>query len=278
MTPPGTTVRVQARTGNVGEPDETWSDWSSEQSDPDAATVSAPAGRFVQYRVKLATTDPRHTPELRAVALSFRTSNLAPEIARLDVPDLSTGDGAARQTRLNLRWEATDPNEDDLAFTVYARKEGWPDWIRLNEDPTTEKTMAWDTTAFPSGTYRVKVSASDRPANRPDDAMTRERESVSFLVDHDPPRVAFMPKDRGAVVAMTDDLTRIARAEYAVDGGRWTPIFPDDELFDSTRERITLALPDLAPGVHILMIKASDAAGNVGTGDLLLEVKENAGK
>ena len=105
--PPGTSVTVQSRTGNVGEPDETWSDWSAEQTDPASARVDSPPGRFVQYRVKLATTDPRRTPELRSVALSYRTSNLAPEIARLDVPDLSAADGAVRQTRLNLRWEAT---------------------------------------------------------------------------------------------------------------------------------------------------------------------------
>jgi hypothetical protein len=270
--PPGTSVTVQARTGNVGEPDETWSDWSPEQTDPATARVASPPGRFVQYRVKLATTDPTRTPELRSVALSFRTSNLAPEIARVDVPDLSAADGTVRQSRLNLRWEATDPNDDEVNFTVFVRKEGWPDWIRLNEDPTTERNLAWDTTAFPSGLYRVKVVASDRPSNSPDDALTRERESLSFLVDHDSPNVALTAKSRGAGIALTDDRTRIAKAEYAVDGGPWTPIFPDDGIFDSQREQITLSLPDLAPGTHILMVKATDAAGNIGTGDLLLSV------
>ena len=272
--PPGTSITIQARTGNVSEPDETWSDWSAEQSDPAAARVGSPPGRFVQYRVKLATTDPLRTPELRSVALSFRTSNLSPEIARLDVPDLSAGDGAVRQTRLNLRWEATDPNEDELNFGVFVRKDGWPAWIRLNEDPITERNYAWDTTAFPSGLYRVKVVASDRPSNSPDDVLTRERESLSFLVDHDPPRVELAAKDRGARITLSDTLTRIAKAEYAVDGGPWTPIFPDDGLFDSPREQISLSLPDLAAGTHILMVKATDAAGNVETGDLLLSINQ----
>ena len=80
-------------------------------------------------------------------------------------------------------------------------------------------------------------------------------------------------KSRGAGIALTDDLTRIAKAEYAVDGGPWTPIFPDDGIFDSPREQINLSLPDLAGGTHILMVKATDAAGNIGTGDLLLDVK-----
>jgi hypothetical protein len=276
--PPGTAVTVQARTGNVSEPDETWSDWSPEQADTTMAQVASPPGRFVQYRVKLATSDPRHTPELRSVALSYRTSNLAPEITRVDVPDLSIADGAVRQTRLNIRWEVTDPNEDDLSFTVSVRKEGWPDWIRLTEDPITERSYSWDTTAFPSGLYRVRVVASDRPSNSPDDALTRERESLSFLVDHDPPRVGLTSKDRGASISLTDDLTRITKAEYAVDGGRWTPIFPDDGIFDSLHEQITLSLSGLGEGTHILMVKATDAAGNIGTGDMLLEIKGRGAK
>jgi hypothetical protein len=242
------------------------------------AQVASPPGRFVQYRVKLATSDPRHTPELRSVALSYRTSNLAPEITRVDVPDLSIADGAVRQTRLNIRWEVTDPNEDDLSFTVSVRKEGWPDWIRLTEDPITERSYSWDTTAFPSGLYRVRVVASDRPSNSPDDALTRERESLSFLVDHDPPRVGLTSKDRGASISLTDDLTRITKAEYAVDGGRWTPIFPDDGIFDSLHEQITLSLSGLGEGTHILMVKATDAAGNIGTGDMLLEIKGRGAK
>jgi hypothetical protein len=273
LQPPGTSVTVQARTGNVGDPDETWSDWSLEQTDPGAAKVASPPGRFVQYRVNFSSSDGARTPELRSVSLSYRTSNLAPEIARLEVPDLSASDGAVRQTRLNLRWEASDPNDDDLNFTVSVRKEGWPDWIRLNEEPITERTYAWDTTAFPSGSYRIRVVASDRPSNRPDDALTRERASLSFLVDHDPPRVRLQARGRGAGISLVDELTRIVKAEYAVDGGPWTPMFPDDEIFDSLEERITLTLPDLAAGVHILMVKATDAAGNVGTGDALLDVK-----
>src|SRR5262249_3949460 len=193
--PTGTSVTVQSRTGNVSDPDETWTDWSAEQADTATAQVAWPPGRFVQYRVKLATSDPRRTPELRSIALSYRTSNLAPEIAKVDVPDLSIADGTVRQTRLNIRWDVSDPNEDELSFTVAVRTEGWPDWIRLNEEPITERSYSWDTTAFPSGSYRVRVVATDRPSNSPDDALTRERESLSFLVDHDPPHVGLTSRD-----------------------------------------------------------------------------------
>ncbi len=267
--PEGTSVTFQCRSGNVGEPDETWSEWSAEQSDPDAARVIAPPGRFVQYRVKLATSDPGRTPELRSVALSYRTTNLAPELTRIEVPDLSAADGTARQTRLNLRWDVTDPNEDEMNFTVLVCKDGWPDWVRLNAEPVTERNLTWETTAFPSGTYRVKVIASDRPSNRPEDAFTRERESPSFLVDHDAPRIVITTTPQGARIDLADDLTRITRAEYAIDGGPWTPMFPDDRIFDSPRERIDLSLSHPGSGTHVLLVKATDAAGNVGTEDQL---------
>lgn len=276
--PPGSSIAVQTRTGNVSEPDETWSAWSREQTDPTSARVDAPAGRFVQFRVKLTTTDPRVTPELRLVALSYRTANLSPEIARVEVPDLSVADGTVRQTRLNLRWEATDPNDDDLEFRVLVRRDGWPEWIPLNEQPMTEKNHAWDTLAFPSGLYRVKVVASDRPSNNPQDALSRERESLPFLVDHDPPRVRIEAKGREVAVSLADDLTRIVKVEYAVDGGPWTPTFPDDQIFDALKERVELSLPGLAPGIHILLVKATDAAGNIGTGDALMQVKGSDAK
>jgi len=272
--PPNTSISFQARSGNVAEPDETWSAWSADQANPATASTSSPPGRFIQYRVKLSTTDPRRTPELRSVSLSFRTSNLAPEITRLDVPDLSNADGATRQSRLSLRWEAADPNDDDLDFLLKVRKEGWPEWIRLTDLPITEKTFAWDTTAFPSGSYRLKLVASDRPSNSPGDALSRERESLTFIVDHDPPSVDVIPRGRGALIALKDELTHLVKADYALDGGSWTPIFPDDGLFDTREEKITLAIPDLKPGVHLLMVRATDSAGNVGTGDALIDVKD----
>jgi hypothetical protein len=68
-------------------------------------------------------------------------------------------------------------------------------------------------------------------------------------------------------------LTRLVKAEYAVDGGTWTPVFPDDGLFDSLAEKVTVSVPELKQGVHLLMVRATDSAGNVGSGDALLDVK-----
>lgn len=271
-TPEGTSIALQVRTGNVGEPDATWSPWSPEQSDPKTAQADVPIGRFVQYRARLATRDPRRSPELRSVSISYRSTNLHPEIAKLEIPDVS--DGAAKQGKINIRWEVTDPNDDEMNYVVQVRKDGWPAWIALTESPVAEKSYAWDASAFPSGRYQIKLIAGDRPSNSPEEALSRERESASFLVDHDSPKLAIAADGRKATITLGDDLTRLVKAEYAVDGGPWSSIFPEDGLFDSTSEKASLNLPDLKPGVHLLMVRATDAAGNVGSADALLTVKD----
>jgi hypothetical protein len=272
-TPPGTSVGVQVRSGNVAEPDPTWSDWSTEQIDPANGQASVPPGRFVQYRVKLSTREPSVTPELHAVTLRYQSANLPPEITRLDVPDVSSLDGSSRQARITFRWDVNDPNDDDLSYTLFLRKEGWPNWVKLTDQPITDKTLPWDSTSVPAGLYRVRLSASDRPSNNPSDALNRERVSEPFIVDHEAPEVVIKPTARGASVTLRDGLTRIVRASYALDGGDWVSVFPDDGLFDTPRERLTIDLPGLKSGSHILMVRATDAAGNVGNGDALIEVK-----
>ncbi len=272
--PRGTSLAIQARSGNVGEPDGTWSPWSPEQSDASTARAAVAPGRFLQYRAVLRTDDPARTPELHSLLVRYQTENLAPEINKLDVPDVSAGDGATKSAKLSVRWDAADPNGDDLEYTLHVKKDGWPDWIKVGDAPITETRFEWDATAVPTGVYRLKLSASDRLSNRPEQTLTRDRESEPFLVDHGVPSVsASRERDGRVVVHLKDDATRLARAAYALDGGPWVAIFPDDGLFDGPAETITLRLDDLKPGTHLLMIRASDAAGNLGTGDLVFEVR-----
>lgn len=271
--PAGTSLAVEVRTGNVGEPDSTWSDWSTPATTPGPSIPKVPPGRFAQYRVTLKTNDPALSPELRSIRLHYQTVNLAPEVTRINVPDLAAGDGATRQTRLTLRWDANDPNGDDLAFTLQIRKDGWPDWVTLGEKPTTEKSFNWDSTAVPAGSYRLRVKASDRPANAPDQAMSDALVSEPFLVDHEAPTVSIQVQEDEARVSLKDGLTRLVKAEYALDGGDWVPVFPVDDLFDTPEESVRIDLSDVKGGSHVLMVRATDAAGNTGAGDAIFETR-----
>src|SRR5262249_49387518 len=161
--------------------DDTWSDWSAGQTDPETAVAAAPPARYLQYRVTLATRDPAVTPTLQRLSIRYATANQAPELMSFDVPDPESAPPAKDPKKLQLRWTATDPNEDELTYSVYARKDGWTEWVLL-EDGLTKPEFDWDTTTTPAGVYRLKVVASDRPDNPDGEALSAERLSGPVVV------------------------------------------------------------------------------------------------
>jgi len=276
-TPPGTTVSVAIRSGNVSDPDDTWSDWSSEQTSPQESRANAPTARYLQYRVTLATSDPHVSPEFRNFVLRYKTTNQAPEITSLDVPDLEAGN-VENPRKLKIRWSATDPNEDELTYRLYFRKDGWKEWVALEED-LEKKEYEWDTTTVPSGIYQIKVIASDRRDNAPQKALTAERISAPVPVAHEAPtvtlRVTGIDGEKAILEAnAVDPLVRLTEASFAVNGKRWANIFPVDGLFDSKTENFRIRTEPLRPGTYVLMLRVKDAAGNVGSNDVLFTVPE----
>ena len=79
------------------------------------------------------------------------------------------------------------------------------------------------------------------------------------------------PRSLGATVTLKDDLTRLVKAAYALDGGDWVPIFPEDGHFDTPSESLSISLPDLKPGPHILVVRATDSMNNVGSGEVVIK-------
>jgi hypothetical protein len=67
-------------------------------------------------------------------------------------------------------------------------------------------------------------------------------------------------------------------ASYAIDSGAWVSIYPIDKLFDSTSERFRFDVPELAPGLHVLVVRATDAAGHTASADVVFAAGEQAVK
>jgi hypothetical protein len=192
------------------------------------------------------------------------------------VPDLDAAN-LDNPRKLKIKWSATDANEDELSYRLYFRKEGWKEWVLLEEDYE-KKDFEWDTTTIPSGVYQFKVAASDRRDNAPEDALTVERTSVSFPVANAPPTVSLKLKgiegDRAVLEAQAaGTLVRLTEASFAVNGKRWASIFPVDGLFDSKNEAFRFKTDSLRPGTHVMLLRVRDAAGNIGTADVLFTIK-----
>ena len=235
----------------------------------------APTARFLQYRATLATDNPAATPALRGLTVRYMTTNQAPEVTGIEVPDIDSVN-LENPKKLKLKWTATDPNEDELTYSLSIRKEGWKNWVEL-EASLDKKEYEWDTTTTPSGVYQVKVVASDRKDNSAEEALTGERVSDPLVVAHTPPavniKVVGMEGDTAVVEATAaDPLVRLTAASFAVNGKKWTNVFPTDGLFDSKTESFRFKTEALKPGTYVLVLRVTDAAGNTGSGDVVFTV------
>jgi hypothetical protein len=74
--PAGTSLQVSVRTGSRRSPDATWSGWTT-LSGSGARVVGE--GRYLQYRVQLATTNPARTPVLSAIGFTHNGTLLRHE-------------------------------------------------------------------------------------------------------------------------------------------------------------------------------------------------------
>ena len=117
----------------------------------------------------------------------------------------------------------------------------------------------------------IKIVASDAPDNPSGQALFGERLSEPVDIDNTPPALrSIAPTSGGSsstrVVFEVADVTgKIKRGDFSLDGSPWTPLFPEDGIADSGRERYSVELPPLAAGEHTVSLRAFDGSGNVGT-------------
>jgi sugar lactone lactonase YvrE len=300
-------ISVESRTGNLDQPQKNWSAWSSAITAPQGGRVASPAARFIQWRATLKAGPGGTTPDLESVSVAYLPKNVEPRIDEIEItpanykfPASSAGLLSGPSQSLNLpplgkhsaapafsidsggstpsmtfakgylgaRWLASDPNGDPLVYTVEIRGVNETDWKPL-KDKVTDKYVSWDTTAFPDGEYRLRVTASDAPGNPPGEALTARAESEPFLIDNTPPRITGLTAARnGAKVQVkwhaADALNNIAKAEYSVDGGDWTVVSPVTRLSDSPELDYDLSVT-AAPGEHVIAIRVYDDYDNVVT-------------
>jgi hypothetical protein len=294
-------VELQTRSGNGERPDATWSDWSTAYRDPEGSQIASPRARFVQWRALLRSAGGTSGQTwLEDASIAYLPRNVAPEVlsisslpigvglqqmAQLQVdPNVESAGldpslfGAAVQTpprRLfqrgarSFQWQAEDRNGDTLEYAIYYR--GLNDGtFRLLKDKLRENFYTIDGATLADGRYIIKITVSDGPDNPPGQALIAERLSEPVDIDNTPPVLRAVAGSSagspGRSVFEVDDATgKIKRADVSVDGAPWLPLFPEDGIADSRRERYSVDLTGLGPGEHTVSLRAFDASGNVGT-------------
>lgn len=301
----GGRVSIQTRTGNLDQPQRNWSPWSAAIATPEGGRITSPAARFIQWKATL-DAGSTGSPELQEVDVAYLPKNAEPRIDRIETtpvnyrfppaaaapppPVLALGPMTRQSGRsdvangvvnespnttspsmqfakgvMGVRWVASDPNGDSLVYTVEIRGAGETTWKPL-KDKVAEKYFSWDTTAFPDGEYRVRITASDAPSNPPGEALTTSMESDPFVIDNTPPRITGLTATRngGKLEARwhaADTLNNIGKAEFSLDGGDWTVAAPVGGLSDSMELDYQLTL-DAAAGEHTIAVRVEDAYAN----------------
>jgi hypothetical protein len=139
---------------------------------------------------------------------------------------------------------------------------------------------------MPDGAYYLKIVASDLVSNPPDAALKTERESERFEIDNTPPVIqklegsaAGMNADRSKGVsydfqfAAMDATSGIEKAQYSVDGGEWILLAPVKGISDSRTESYSFTVRGMAPGEHMIAVRAYDRFDNVGAGKITINVE-----
>jgi hypothetical protein len=169
---------------------------------------------------------------------------------------------------VGARWLASDPNGDPLIFTVEIRGANETEW-KLLRDKLAERYYSWDSTAFPDGEYRLRITASDAPGNSPAEALTAQTVSDPFLIDNTPPRITGLAATRnGAKLRVrwhaADALNNVTKAEYSLNGGDWKVATPETRLSDSLELDYDLTM-DAATGEHTVAVRVQDEFENQAT-------------
>jgi len=290
-----TSITLSTRSGNTEKPDDTWSNWSEEYTDSSGTAITSPTARFIQWRAKLASADGTATPILKRVSIAYLQKNLKPYFESVTVgseqerpetqPRRPGADGTQSKTEtvpINgkkvIKWQAKDPNDDTLEYSVFFKGIDEQNW-KLLKDELKTTSYPIDTESFPDGIYQIKVVASDAPSNPKDIALSEEEISEKFIIDNTPPVVLDLQANPSAdgkyiISGRTEDAGGYVKSMvYSIDGKDWKAIYPSDQVFDSKKETFSFTTDTLTSGEHTIVIKATDSAGNVGSAKKVIMVK-----
>jgi len=273
--------QIRTRSGNTPDPDKSWYDWQDLKN----GKVASPPGRYIQIEVDLS------FGSVNRLCLNYLNQNLPPIIKHIEVLDpgigykpmnrpptqanASTIDNILRgATSFEMKpsflpefapglrtvlWQAADPNDDDLLYTVEIRNENDHNWTIL-KDKLDVPIFSWDTSAWPEGHYYIRVTASDIKSNTPKTALTTRELSEVFTIAHTPPIIRLGRQTPTSVeFSVQATVSRLEEVSVSSDGNEYHSILPLDGILDEATEDFEVTRKANEP----LFIRAKDEVGNI---------------
>lgn len=285
-TPAGSRVEFHVRGGNSGSPDTTWSPWQKVEN---GGQTGLQPSTGLQWRATLISQDPKSTPSVSGMQLYCRLVNLPPRITavetlapgvwvekearKTDAVVIPTRSAKAMETitpeegsqvgympgMQSVRILADDPNGDTLQFDIDAITESGQRFPLVKR--ATSTIMSFHTERLPEGTYRFRVTVSDRLENSASD-RTDTMDGYRFQVDRTAPDIELTASANTINARVRDERSVIDKVAFSTDGGKsWQPVWPEDQVPDSGQETYRIPLN----GKNPVIIRATDDHGNTRT-------------
>jgi hypothetical protein len=272
-----------ARSGNVSKPGDGWSDWKPiPHRGFDAALPNA---RFFQWKAVWN----ESWKKIFSTEIFYRNINQRPIIKSVRVDGLGTDVGAGasdptfqntntstvraliptyidakHENKKTIAWDIEDINNDRISIDLfYAEAQENPLWRPLSKNAEANKPFTWNTENYSDGRYLVKIVATDAPDNAPGEELSNWLISDPFTIDNQRPDITDVTIGPSTIrFVATDALSKIVRAEVLGEEVRWRLINPDDGLFDSKEEKITLAIDTDMRKKNLATVRVIDSEDN----------------
>ncbi|HET7536705.1 MAG TPA: hypothetical protein VFJ90_09640, partial [Candidatus Didemnitutus sp.] len=311
------TVKLEARTNNGSDEIEGWSAWTELKAHDGGFSAEGLRGRYLKLRLTLppAAKDFQldkatayHLPQNRRPLLAdFRIfpANLglvpAPEAAPSATTTLgqilfpspvAPKDDSSGEKRKGsffnsqvvpqsnaqvIYWSVTDPDGDNLAFTLSIRSETSDTWTDLTVD-TRDTYVQFDTGTFPEGLYFTRLTVKEQSPRPEKQRLTYAFETDNLTIDRTPPEITATSvehRDGRLVISVEgrDAISLLEGAEFQLNNGtRESTEHPADGILDGRAEKFIVEIPDpKTAGATAVEIILYDQNGNNASKRLLLK-------
>lgn len=276
LTPSGSSITLQTRTGDTSSPDSTWSKWSPVYSMKDGQKIVGPSGRYIQIRANF-TSSGEKTPGLYSVSIFSRHKNHAPLLA-FESP--SGGEKWSKKQKIS--WKAYIANPETLSFSLYISGDYGKTWkvikeninadipgegtFNPNKEKPIKKSYKWKTRSSKDGNYIIKLTGFDRtdPTNK---QLRSEIISKPVVIVNKDPEVTIISSEevggRGVVIGFAKShMVNVKEVTYKINDEDTAIAYPLDGIFDNMREKFVIYLNKPYESRFKLKIKVTDEAGN----------------
>ena len=147
----GGSAQLETRSGNVSNPQNSWSRWSTVEMSEQGGAVKSPPARFLQYRLTL-TGSQEQSPELSTIDIPFLPRNVAPRIQQIEIAPFNYRQAPGSNTLERTVTAAGSPTT--LSLPAVGQR-------RSSTSPLSLESSGSATLTYSKGFITARWSASD---------------------------------------------------------------------------------------------------------------------